>query len=164
MAKIEAHGLVAQAPPGWDAQIYVRPALPAEALAVAPGADPSRQPGEVTRPIVHLANFALPAGRADFGGGAVETMESGAVFIALIEHPSDVVGTPLFDHQVPWPLASDDFVPEQMQRPLPGQAGCQRFFTANGRAFCLYVVIGSFRTRALLAGVVNDALATIEIR
>lgn len=163
MAKIEGHGLAAQAPPGWDAQIYVRDPLPAEALIVAPGGDPASSPGEVTQPIVHLANFALPADRADLGGGAVETMESGAVFIALIEHPADVLGTPLFDHPIPWPLAADDFRPEQLQRTLAGQAGCQRFFTAKGRAFCLYIVIGSFRTRALLANVVNDALATVEI-
>jgi hypothetical protein len=25
---------------------------------------------------------------------------------------------------------------------LPGQLGMQRFFTAEGRAFCLYVVLG----------------------
>ena len=47
---------------------------------------------------------------------------------------------------------------------LPGQLGCQRFFTTNGRVFCLYIVIGSYRTRALLANVVNDALATFVIR
>ncbi len=165
MARITAHGLSAETPNGWDGQIYMRQPLPAEALVQSEAATAGLEPavGESTSPIVHLANFALPSDRADFGGGAVELMESGAVFIALIEHDPAVVDTPLFQHPVPWPLSPDDFTPEQMQRSLPGQAGLQRFFTTKGRAFCLYVVIGSYRTRALLTGIVNDALATVEI-
>ncbi len=165
MPTIEAHGLAAQAPAGWDAQIYMRPPLPAEALvqdgaAIAGGAPPV---GESTQPIVHLANFALPSDRADFGGGAVELMESGAVFIAIVEHDAVSASSPLFQNPPPWPLAPDDFAPENMQRALPGQAGVQRFFTVNGRAFCLYVVLGSHRNRVMLTKVVNDALAGITI-
>jgi len=165
MAKIAAHGLSAETPAGWDGQIYVRRPLPAEALVQTAAADRGLEArvGESTAPIVHLANFPLPADRADFGGGAVELMESGAVFIALIEHDPAVVDTPLFRHPVPWPLSPDDFAPEQMQRTLPGQAGLQKFFATKGRAFCLYVVIGSYRTRGVLTSVVNDALATVEI-
>jgi len=165
MAKITAHGLSAETPAGWDGQIYVRRPLPAEELLQTAAADDGLEApiGESTAPIVHLANFALPADRADFGGGAVELMESGAVFIALIEHDPAVVDTPLFQHPVPWPLSPDDFSPEQMQRTLPGQAGVQRFFATNGRAFCLYAVIGSYRTRALLTDIVNDALSQVEI-
>lgn len=167
MARIEAHGLVAQPPAGWDAQIYVRPAPdPAPAVSGSPD-DPAAVigPREVTRPVIHLANFPLPADRADFGGGAVELMESGGVFIALLEHEAAAAKTPLFaDNGTPWPLADDDFQPENMQRSLPGQAGCQRFFVQNGRPFCLYVVIGSYRTRGLLTKVVNDALASVRIQ
>jgi hypothetical protein len=170
MARIEAYGLAAKPPAGWDAQIYVRP------LAAVPGA-PSHPPSNpagpdllaattagVTRPIAHLANFPLAPDRADFGGGAVETMESGAVFIALIElDPADVT-KPLFAGKpIPWPLSADDFSPEQLQRAFDGQAGCQRFFTQKGRAFCVYVVIGSHRIRGALAKVGNQALATVEI-
>lgn len=165
MPKIEAHGLAAEAPSGWDAQIYVRPPLPPEALVQAKGAgsDGITTVGEQTFPIAHLANFPLPADRADYGGGAVELMESGAVFVALIEYEPAAAGTPQFDHGIPWPLSPDDFAPEQMQRTLPGQSGCQKFFTHNGRAFCLYVVLGSHRSRVMLTDVVNDALAKLEI-
>lgn len=165
MPTIEAHGLAAKAPAGWDAQIYVRPPLPADALVqhadVAAGLAPPVP--ETTQPIVHLANFALPANRADFGGGAVELMESGAVFIAIVEHDPASADTPLFRNPVPWPLSPTDFAPENMQRALPGQAGVQRFFQVNGRAFCLYVVLGSDRNRAMLTKVVNDALAGVTI-
>ena len=145
-------------------QIYIRPPLPPEALVQGNGSGPGALPaGETTFPIVHLANFPLPANRADFGGGAVELMESGAVFIAVIEYDPAAARTPQFDHAIPWPLAPEDFDPQQMQRTLPGQAGCQRFFSTNGRAFCLYAVIGSDRSRAMLTKVVNDALASIAI-
>jgi hypothetical protein len=112
---------------------------------------------------VHLANFALPGGRADFGGGAVEIMGSGGVFIAVCEMEPEAVGRPLFAEGVPWPLRPEDFSPENMQRSISGQAGCQRFFSVGDRSFCLYAVIGSHRQRAILVKVVNDALAGLTI-
>jgi hypothetical protein len=163
MPKIQAHGFAADAPAGWDAQIYVRPPLGAADLMQTSGTPEGQGDVEDTRPIVHLANFPLASDRADFGGGAVEAMESGGVFIALIEHDPAVAGTGLFANATPWPLRPDDFAPEQMQRTLPGQAGCQRFFSAQGRAFCLYIAIGSHRNRVMLAKVVNDALAKVQI-
>jgi hypothetical protein len=36
-----------------------------------------------------------------------------------------------------------DFAPNALQRVLPGLLGGQWFFTEHGRAFCLYVVLGS---------------------
>ena len=173
MPRIEAHGLTADAPSGWDAQIYVRDPLPPDAVVQrpagpagpgAPGAPSAVAPvGEQTFPICHLANFPLPANRADYGGGAVELMESGGVFIAVIEYEPEAATSSQFAHPIPWPLTPDDFDPQQMQRTLPGQAGCQRFFTTGGRAFCLYVVIGSYRSRAMLTKVVNSALASFTI-
>ena len=44
-----------------------------------------------------------------------------------------------------------------------GQSGRQIFFNANGRAFCLYVVLGSHRQRNVLVPLVNEVLATLEI-
>ena len=38
-------------------------------------------------------------------------------------------------------LTADLFASKRLQRTLPGQLGCQLFFTANARPFCLYVVI-----------------------
>ena len=45
------------------------------------------------------------------------------------------------------------FSSTRLQRPLPGQLGCQLFFTEGQRPFCLYVVAGS---RAYLPRIVTE--------
>jgi hypothetical protein len=159
MASIAALGLSADAPRGWDAEIYSRAD---EVDTVASQRGPALV--ETATPILHLANFALPPVRGDYGGGAVELMGTGGIFISLLEHPPDEAGLALFSRNgIPWPIAADDFNPNQMQRTIAGQAGCQRFFAADGRAFCLYVAIGSYTLRRVLLREVNNALATIEL-
>lgn len=156
MATLSAHGLAVTPPAGWDAEIFTRDRDPR--ILTPQGIQ------EVVPPIAHVANFGLPPVRGDFGGGAVELMESGAVFIALLEHDASEAGTALFQGKgVPWPLSPDDFDPNNLQRGIAGQAGCQRFFLANGRPFCLYVVIGSYRLRAALVREVNAVLAGVTI-
>jgi hypothetical protein len=168
VSRLRAYGLGTEPPGGWEAEIYQRPGVSATerrfgGAAVAVPEVEGAQEAAPSTPIVHLANFALPSTRGDYGGGAVELMGRGGIFISLLEHDPAEVGTALFAAQgVPWPLSADDFGPQQMQRPLPGQAGCQRFFTVSGRAFCLYVAIGSHLTRALLVREVNAALATVS--
>jgi hypothetical protein len=158
MARLEAFGLAADLPNGWDGEIYRRDS---GVLGFGPAAV---GPGEVVMPIVHLANFALPAERGDYGGGAVDAMGRGGIFVSLLEHPPEEGATALFAGKgIPWPLRASDFDPKQMQRPLGGQAGCQRFFTHNGRAFCLYVAIGSHVSRTVLVREVNAALASIDL-
>ena len=154
MATLRAHRLAVTPPTGWDAEIYSR------------AADPRvRTPSgvaEAVPPIAHVANFGLPPERGDFGGGAVELMGSGAVFVALLEHDASEADTALFRGEgVPWPLTADDFAPENLQRGIGGQTGCQRFFLVDGRPFCLYVVLGSHRQRGLLVRQVNDVLASL---
>lgn len=157
MGKLDAYGMSAKPPMGWDGEIYRRAPEP------PPFSTQQVEPASPT-PILHLANFPLPAERGDYGGGAVELMGRGGIFIAILEHELAEAGNALFAGKgVPWPLAADDFDPNQMQRPISGQAGCQRFFTASGRPFCLYVAIGSYRTRALLVGEVNAALDSVEL-
>src|SRR4029078_13001922 len=98
---------------------------------------------ECTRAVVHLANFALPEHRDDFGGGVTPAMRSPDVFVTLFEYGPESLGTPLFAaHGVPRVDAAM-FDSKRLQRPLPGQLGCQRFFTANGRPFFRHVVAGS---------------------
>jgi hypothetical protein len=159
MARLAAFGLSADPPDGWDGEIYRRDdASVGRAVSALVGA------GEVVMPILHLANFPLPAGRGDYGGGAVELMGRGGVFVSLLEHPAHEGQTALFAGKgTPWPLRGGDFDPQQMQRTIGGQAGCQRFFTDNGRAFCLYVAIGSYGSRNVLVREVNRALATIDL-
>jgi hypothetical protein len=158
MARLEAFGLVADPPKGWDGEIYRRDAeAPAGPVALFGST-------EVVTPILHLANFALPAERGDYGGGAVELMGRGGVFVSLLEHPASEGESALFrGRAIPWPLRGSDFDPKQMQRTIGGQAGCQRFFTHNGRAFCLYVAIGSYAARAVLVREVNAALSSVVL-
>jgi hypothetical protein len=163
MPTLDAHGITAVSPKGWDGEIYQRgsemPGTKAGPLS-ATNAIP-----DTPTPVLHLANFALPRERGDYGGGAVEAMGSGGVFISLLEHTAEEAERPLFaGHPVPWPLTGESFGPNRLQRMIANHAGHQSFFTVNGRAFCLYVVIGSFRLREMLAGVANEPLQKLEIK
>ena len=124
---------------------------------VAAGAD--GWAGERAFPVSHVANFALPTTRGDFGSGAVEVMGEAGVLMALVEYDPLDAGSRLFDRARPIPRIAE-FSPDTLQRRVYGQLGYQRFFTEAGRAFCLYVVVGSIRfaptllteTRTVLAG------------
>ncbi len=160
MTRISAHGLTAEVPSGWDGEIYVRDA------AVAPAGSPGRPSAVVERPttVLQLADFALPSERGDFGGGALDRMGPRNLFVSLFEHGPDAVGTALFASSGhPWPVPANAFGPNRLQRPLPGQAGAQWFFTAHQRAFCLYVVVGSYTLRGLLTRRLNHVLSTVTI-
>jgi hypothetical protein len=146
--KLSAQGLAVGLPAGWEGRIHQRAVTTAR---------------ETTHAVVHLANFALPEHRDDFGGGVTTTMRSADVFVVLFEYGKESVGTPLFAGLGVPRVDAAMFSSKRMQRPLPGQLGCQRFFTVNGRAFCLYVVAGS---RAYLPGIVaevNTVLSELEV-
>jgi hypothetical protein len=135
MPRLAAFGLAVDLPQGWEGRARKR--------------DP--EPGATTTPILHAASFPLPVDRGDYGGGAVELMGDDDVFVTLFEHDRAAAGSPLFSNSAPTSLDPDDFRPNALQRVLPGQSGLQVFFTHNGRAFCLYVVLGSHARRAVLA-------------
>lgn len=114
--------------------------------------------------VLHAANFALPASRGDFGGGAVELMGRGAVFLAVVEYDREAAQTALFARRgVPRELPAELFSPTSMQRTIPGQSGLQVFANEQGRAWCLYVVLGSHQRRSVLTPVVNEVLGTLRI-
>ena len=46
---------------------------------------------------------------------------------------------------------------------MPNMCGTQRFVTTVGRAFCLYVVLGSFVRRKLVLADVNAAIGGIRV-
>lgn len=122
-------------------------------------ADGARQPT-----VLHAGSFPLPAGRGSFGSGATDLMNTDDIFIVLFEYGPDSVGTPLFQSQgMPRTLSPNEFDRDALQHALTGQSGLQRFFTERGRAFCLYVVIGSHIDRTDLVPQVNQVLATIQI-
>ena len=147
MTTVAAYGISFDVPPGWDARIYQRPA----------------GPGESTHPVLHAANFGLPAQRADYGGGAVEIMGPQNVFMALLEFQPTSVGDALFSSGQPERLDPTAFSPASLQRAIPGQAGTQVFFSASGRAFGLYSVLGSWTSRTSLVSLVNGALTGLRI-
>lgn len=148
MSRVAAHGLSLDAKAGWDVRIYKR-------TAEAPA---------VTHPILHAGNFGLPEARGDYGSGAVEVMAASNVFIALLEFDPPSATTPLFASRgLGLPLPAVDFDPQRMQRNIPGQSGLQRFFQVGGRAFCLYVVLGSHLRRSVLADLASQALQSLMI-
>ena len=144
--RISAYGLAVDVPSGWEARIR-------------------RHDHFHAHPALHVADFTLPEERGDFGSGAVETMGPSQSFIALIEYDPSSAGTALFSSNVPVPLqvGADDFSTQQLQRTIRGQAGTQRFFVDGGRAFCLYVVLGSMASRQHAVPRVNAILSAIEI-
>ena len=165
MPTMTAMGVSVGLPPGWDGRIYRRPAPPPPAApagtagTVGPGASAA-----TTHAVTHAANFPLPDDAGDFGSAAVEIMGPDHVLLVLFEYHPDSSLTPLFESEgLPTSLAPERFSPSSLQRPLPGQAGAQVFFSASGRAFCLYVVLGSYQRRHHLVSLVNAVLPTLEI-
>ncbi len=154
MGRLSGYGTHVVLADGWEGEIYRR-----GDNFVAFGA----ASGEQYPTVVHLATFALPPVRGDFGGGALATMSPRDAFIALFEYPPDDAATALFAYRgVPWPFRGDDFNPAALRVALPNQSGLQRFFQVGGRPFCVYVVLGSHALRQLVVGAVNDALAAVS--
>ena len=113
--------------------------------------------------VAHASNFPLPAYTADFGGGAVEQMGSEDVFVALVEFGPESVGSALFSRSGMPRLEPAMFHPATLQRTLKGQSGTQVFFNSRGRAFCLYVVLGSHRQRHRLVPTAQAVLDRLTI-
>jgi hypothetical protein len=142
--RLAAHGLAVTLRPGWEGRILRRAATHDE---------------EQPRGVLHLASFPLPEQRGDFGAGVTELMRSPDVFVVLFEYGPESLGTPLFSAQGVPRLSPDLFSSKRLQRPLPGQLGCQLFFTEAGRPFCLYVVAGS---RAYLPRIITEVNAVLD--
>ncbi len=161
MAKLRGQDLVCTLPAGWDGRISVRGDGAPEAFSVEGGQDVFTA---VPQPVVHLANFALPEERGDFGSGAVELMGTRDVLIVLFEYQPGASAQPLFATRgMPRTLVASAFDPTMLRRGISGQVGYQTFFQEAGRAFCLYVVLGNGSGRAPLVKLVNSVLATVQI-
>src|SRR3954470_21835697 len=161
MSAIRAHGIDVTLPAGWDGLITVRAdgapaaAFSASGVSVAPLR---------SHPVVHIANFGLPAERGDFGSGAVELMGDRDVFVVLFEYEHAAAGTALFRARgLPTVLAPGDFNSATLRRGISGQSAHQAFFQDGGRAFCLYVVLGAHARRAALVPLVNRVLGNVRI-
>ncbi len=162
MAALRGHDIGCTLPAGWDGRISVRGDGAPEAFAI----EGTREVfTAVPHPVAHLANFALPEERGDFGSGAVELMGDRDVLIVLFEYEPAAAGAPLFKARgIPRSLRASQFDPTMLRRGIAGQVGFQTFFHQAGRAFCLYVVLGNAAASSRLVQLVNSVLATVEIR
>ena len=150
MTHLASQGLAVDLPAGWDGRIGRR---------LSPSAT-----GIARHTVMHLANFALPEERGDFGSGAVDIMGPGGVIVVLFEHDPLSAGTALFRAEgIPRRLRPEQFGRNQLQRAMRGQVGAQFFGHEHGRAFCLYVVLGSSRLRRPLAALADGVQASLEV-
>lgn len=141
--RLAGYRIEVDVPDGWDARIYKRPE------------------GD---PTLHAGNFPLPVDDGDFGTGAVSSMGADGAFFVLTEYDPKLAGKGLFAPQgLPVPLQESQANPRELLRQLPGQAGIQRFFTTQDRAFCLYVVVGSVPSHAALVAKVNRVLRSVSV-
>jgi hypothetical protein len=148
VATLQAHGIAAPLPSGFEGRIFVRP-------VTGPG---------VPYSVAHFANFALPDDVADFGGGAVTLMGPSNVFVVLFEYGPESLGRRLFARQgMPRALTTDDFRPILLRRGLAGQSGTQWFFTEANRPFTLYAVLGSHAQRNVLVPQINALISRVII-
>ena len=161
MSQLSDSGLRVTLPSGWDGAI--RPAGASGPAAEARAADAGDEPAHGFGVVLHAASFALPSERGDYGSGAVEVMSGSDVLVCLLEHPPEDLDTPLFRRRGRPQLTTSSFSPQTMQRALPGMAGAQHFFQEAGRPFCLYVVVGSFRTRGPLVRTADNVVSSIDI-
>lgn len=164
--RLTAHGIAAQLPRGWEGTIAAHRQDVLEAVTAARAGEvigPGRGLPD-TLPVAHFATFGLPPARGDFGSNAVDTMQAGDAFVSLVEYGPEEADTALFARQgLPRRLDPRAFSPRQLQRTLAGQSGLQVFFSEQGRAFCLYVVLGDAGDAHRLVRRVEQVLATIEI-
>ena len=148
-SRLSMRGIELEVPLGWESRIRTAG---------------QSEPQGTQLPVLHAATVPLPNKRADYGGGVVETLESTDLFISLIEFGDEAVGSKLYEATDRIPRVTPGmFNPNQLQRRLPGQAGLQIFFTHRGRAFCLYVVIGSYSRRIELANKANQLIGQLSI-
>ncbi|HWG93470.1 MAG TPA: hypothetical protein VNU66_04490 [Mycobacteriales bacterium] len=160
--RFEREGIALEVPPGWQASLHRRPEW-AEGAVVTAAQRADRAPGATVHPVLHVGSFRLPPDRGDYGSGAVDEMGPADVLVCLVEFHPDAAREPLFAAPLPRAVTSDLFGAESLQRVIEGQSGYQRFFSHQGRAFCLYVVLGSHARRHLLVGQVNALLESLEI-
>ena len=121
-------------------------------------------PGGVSRGSVSLSGVTTTSVMAGEAVGVGAGVGAGDVLVVLLEFDPDSAGQGLFRNEgLPAGLAATDFSPTAMPRAMPGRTAAQWFFSLDGRAFCLYVVLGSMAARAQVVPRVNAVLPAIRI-
>jgi hypothetical protein len=151
MTEIRGSGFVVDVPPAWEVNIR-----PESAMLLA--ADP-----DVVEPaVMHIANFQLQDGLADYGDEIFTSLGPADLFVSVIDFGPLDPDQQLFNHQgMPIPLTPDSFSEDAAVRGLQGGTASQQFFQASGRGYCLYVVIGSHKERADVLFELNDVLSSV---
>jgi hypothetical protein len=165
MTRLSSGGVGFELPPGWEGQIDPGSGTWRETAqdGTTQALPATQADGAVRRVVAHVANFPLPPGRGDFGNGAVQDMRPGDVFIALFEYDPASTATALFRRGGVPDVTTADFDPAALQKPVPGGSAIQRFFQVAGRAFCLYVVVGSHIDRADVVPTIRTLVDGLEI-
>jgi hypothetical protein len=158
VSSLSEAGITISLPSGWDGQIRAAGQGAPAGLRAASADAPS---GEGV--VLHAASFALPPERGDYGSGAVEVMGGSDVLVCLLEHERAAASTALFAREGVPRLDPSMFSPQSMQRAIAGMAGAQRFFRVGDRPFCLYVVVGSWRTSRPLVRAADDVVSSLRI-
>ena len=142
--RLAAHGIALDLPAGWDGRVWSRPG---------------------GGPVLHAANVALPAERRRLrhrgdGGACRPTASWSSSSTTARPTPARRSTRP----PAPTRVDPGELSPATLLHRRPGQRGLQRFFTASGRAMCLYVVVGSAAHAADLAAGVSGSCAPLQRR
>jgi hypothetical protein len=141
--EISGYGITVDLPARWEGRSYRRPE------------------GD---PTLHAGNFPLPVEDGDFGTRALDAMRSGGAFLVATEYDRALAGVGLFSQEAPAPLpTTSELNSWALLRVKPGQFGIQRFMTIGGRAFCVYVVVGTVPGPSALLAEANRVLRSLAI-
>ena len=149
MTVLADRGFSVDVPPGWEGRIFT------------PGLSP---PAE-NHPVLHLADFPLPYERSSYLETAAALQgRRGGMVCSLVEFGSELADVGLYAPQGVPRIHTRDLDPRAMQVPARDQAGVQRFFSVQGRAFSLYVVASLDLHTAARLRLLNDALASLHVQ
>ncbi len=149
MTRLSSHGIAITVPPGWEGRIFV----------------PDLEPPAINLPILHLTDAVLTAERSSYGPELAARAGGTGILVALLEFDHTLADVGLYEPQgLDLPLTRARFHRRALQFPSQVQEGHQRFFSEGGRAFCLYVVLGTGPgvDRRLVEA--DRALGSLELR
>ena len=146
--RLAKQGISVDLPPGWEGRAFL----------------PSAPPPALNFPVLHAASVAMPPDDSSYAGRLASAMGSSGTLLSLVEFDPALAGDALFrEGRLPLSLALADMSPASLQVRRPGHAGTQRFFAAAGRAFCLYVIVGTGTDAAGRIRALNAVLASLRI-
>jgi hypothetical protein len=148
MTRLSSHGIAIDVPTGWEGRMFV----------------PDLDPPAINLPILHLTDAVLTVERSSYAPELAARAGGTGILVALLEFDHRLADVGLYEPQgLHLPLTRDRFHPKALQFPSRVQEGHQRFFSQGGRAFCLYVVLGTGRGADQRLADANRALETLQV-